>query len=66
MARFGVRSGSLNRSLETVIALNGAVSANQRELTRTVAASRQAGGHWFEPSTAHKRKRKVLETRLLE
>jgi hypothetical protein len=25
------------------------------ELTRTAAPARQAGGHWFEPSTAHKK-----------
>ncbi len=30
------------------------VSANWRELARTAAMTRQAGGHWVEPSTAHR------------
>jgi hypothetical protein len=29
--------------------------ANTSELTRTAAPNRQAGGHWFEPSTAHRK-----------
>jgi hypothetical protein len=53
MATFGVRSRSLKRSLAPVIPLNHALSANHSEPTRTAAPSRQAGGHWFEPSTAH-------------
>jgi len=31
-------------------------SANRGERARTGAVIRQAGGHWFEPSTAHRRK----------
>jgi hypothetical protein len=38
------------------IPLNHAASANTSELTRTAAPDRQAGGHWFEPSTAHLRR----------
>jgi hypothetical protein len=34
------------------ISLNHAIHANPSERTRTLP-SRQAGGHWFEPSTAH-------------
>jgi hypothetical protein len=56
MSRFGVRSGSVGRSLEGVIRHNQAVEANGRERVRTPAPSRQAGGHWFEPSTAHSTK----------
>ena len=54
MARIGVRSSSLKRSVGSRISLNQAPWANARELARTVAPNRQAGGHWFEPSTAHK------------
>src|SRR6266540_6932830 len=52
MARIGVRSRSLKLSVATRILLNHAASAHPSELTRT-PAPRQAGGHWFEPSTAH-------------
>src|SRR5438105_946109 len=53
MATLGVRSGSLSRSVAGAIPLNHAPWANASELTRTSAPNRQAGGHWFEPSTAH-------------
>ena len=55
MARIAVRSGSFRRSVAGRIRLNHAVWANASELTRTAAPNRQAGGHWFEPSTAHSR-----------
>jgi hypothetical protein len=60
MATFGVRSRSLKRSLAPVIPLNHALSANHSEPTRTAAPSRQAGGHWFEPSTAHLKARGAM------
>jgi hypothetical protein len=53
MATFGVRSGSLDRFAAGRVPLNHAAWANQSEQARTVAPTRQAGGHWFEPSTAH-------------
>jgi hypothetical protein len=53
MATLGVRSRSLERSLALEIPLNHAPSANRSEQPRTTAQNRQAGGHWFEPSTAH-------------
>ena len=56
MARLGVRLRARRRSLA---ARNRRVYAglpNVGELARTVAPTRQAGGHWFEPSTAHHRK----------
>ena len=55
MARIGVRSRSLKRSVAEWIPLNHAPWANASELTRTAAPNRQAGGHWFEPSTAHRK-----------
>jgi hypothetical protein len=43
---------------------NHAVLPNGRERPRTSAANRQAGGHWFEPSTAHLNLRSYAETRM--
>jgi hypothetical protein len=56
MATFGVRSGSLDGSAAARIPLNHAAWANKSEQARTVAPTRQAGGHWFESSNAHERK----------
>jgi hypothetical protein len=53
MATLGVRSRSIGCSVASLIPLNHAAWANLSELARTAAPIRQAGGHWFEPSTAH-------------
>jgi hypothetical protein len=45
--------GCAESSLARRIPLNDAAWANLSELARTAAPIRQAGGHWFEPSTAH-------------
>jgi hypothetical protein len=55
MARIGVRSRSLKRSVAGWIPLNHADLAHPSELARTAAPNRQAGGHWFEPSAAHRK-----------
>jgi hypothetical protein len=56
MATLSVRSGSLRPFNAEWFPLNDAAWANLSEQARTAAPSRQAGGHWFEPSTAHLRK----------
>jgi hypothetical protein len=53
MATLSVRCRSPDRSLRRPKPRSRAVSAHPGEQARTVAPSRQAGGHWFEPSTAH-------------
>jgi hypothetical protein len=53
MARIIVRSGSEAFGAVPRSACKTAVSANGRERARTLAPIRQAGGHWFKPSTAH-------------
>src|SRR5437870_7377777 len=55
MARIGVRSRSLGRSLVRKIPFDHAVLASRSERVRTPGPNRQAGGHWFEPSTAHRK-----------
>ena len=50
------------RSVAERIPLNHAAWAHASEPARTAAPNRQAGGHWFEPSTAH---RKALQIRIL-
>jgi hypothetical protein len=52
-ATFSVRSGSLGRSGAWRTWLNQAFLPNSGEPARTVAPTRQAGGHWFDPRTAH-------------
>jgi hypothetical protein len=43
-------AGLFARSLKLA---HHALKPNGREQARTPALNRQAGGHWFEPSTAH-------------
>src|SRR5919106_895177 len=45
--------GCAESSLARRIPLNDAAWTNLSELGRTAAPTRQAGGHWFESSTAH-------------
>jgi hypothetical protein len=53
MATLSVRSGARRPFDARRIPRNRAVRANLSEQARTAAPDRQAGGHWFEPSTAH-------------
>jgi hypothetical protein len=68
MATLSVRWGSLGRSVDHHIWLNAATFPNRCERARTPAQIRQAGGHWFEPSTAHENtcKNRVCVVRLDE
>jgi hypothetical protein len=53
MATLDVRSGLEPFRGSSELPCKSAVSANRAERARMAASIRQAGGHWFEPSTAH-------------